>query len=174
MSLTEMCIRCLRRSRTSRSSTCHHSSWQGCRTCIDSSPYMTVDAMAGLATLLAMAMATHLPTAMAMLDCRSSASTGSTVRTRPGSDDRSTGRIRATCPQSYSPREVAPSRAMVQARVENRPIEGSWQGSPAPACNRCTLLHSDGRHPGTCQTRSRCSRSASPMPCTLLQWAPSQ
>ena len=48
---------------------------------------------------------------------RSSASRASTVRTRPGSDDRSTGRIRASCPQSYSPREVAPSRAMVRGRV---------------------------------------------------------
>ena len=57
---------------------------------------------------------------------RSSGRTASKARTRPGSDHRSTGHIQATCPQTCSPRE------------------GSWQGSPAPTCTRCTLLRSDG------------------------------
>ena len=66
-----------------------------------------------LGTAATRAMETAMPKARATArSCsqrshrHSSASTARTVRTRPRSDHRSTGHIRATCPQSYSPREV--------------------------------------------------------------------
>ena len=106
---------------------------------------------------------------------RSSASRASnTVRTRARWDGRSTGRIRATCPQSYSPQEVAPSRAMVRGRAAKQASECSSQGNQLPTCTHCTLLRSDGSHPGKCQTRSRRSHTAQPMPCILLWWVPTR
>ena len=66
-----------------------------------------------MGTAATRAVETAMPTARATVrPCsprshrRSSASRARTVRTRPRSDHRSTGHIQATCPQSYSPREV--------------------------------------------------------------------
>ena len=67
-----------------------------------------------MGTAATRAVETAMPTARATVrPCsprshrRSSASRARTVRTRPRSDHRSTGHIQATCPQSYSPPEVA-------------------------------------------------------------------